>query len=128
GLEGFRVFTSQHLHMCVDHPVECGGAGIAQAMNRLVGRRAELPVLLSPGVVCESDAGSQQLGARVQQWIAQGGAEADGLLDGRDTPIWIENGKRTDQAPECVDLRGYWSSVGGPRRCFVSFGALDPRP
>src|SRR5262245_52613990 len=97
-------------------------------MNRLVGRRAELPVLLSPGVVCESDAGSQQLGARVQQWIAEGGAEADGLLDGRDTPIWIENGKGTDQAPECVDSRGCGSSLGGPRRCLVGVGALDPRP
>src|SRR5262249_21268786 len=74
------------------------------------------------------DTGSQQLGARVQQRIAQGGAEADGLLDGRDAPIRIENGKWTDQAPECVDSRGWRSSVGGPRRRLVGVGALDPRP
>ena len=114
--------------MCVDHPVERGWAGIAQAVDRLAGGRADLPVLRSPRVVREPDAGSQQLGARVQQRIVQGGAEPNGLLDCRDAAVRIENGEGTDQPSQRVYLGGRGSCVGRPRCCgFVGFGALDPR-
>ena len=125
-LEGSRVVAPQHLQLCVAHPVKGGRASIAQAVDRLVGSSADFPVVSPPGVVREPDPGCQQLRARAQQRIVHGGAEAHGLLDGRDAAVRIENTERTDQASERVNLGRCGPGGGRPHRRFVRFGALDP--
>src|SRR5262249_28243880 len=77
-----------------------------QSLERSTRRLANLPVLAAPGVVEEPAPGSEQLGAGVEQRIAETGAQGHGFFDRGNAAVRIDEAEGANQKAQRVDSNG----------------------